>query len=281
MHMMKEKTAIVLLSLGAAWGNSVSASEVGALTTFSSGTTAVAAEVNGNFNTVATAVDDNDTRITAVESQLAEKVTTGISENASSITTLQSDMASKQALITGTCADGSSIRAIKADGTVVCELDDAQNGSVSFSSMSMQVNATDLCVLRKNVTGGYVSFGTASTWNSCDMVSGIQLPDQAMPMALHCRVWDNNGTADSPTVKLYRADNTGSASELMYETPMVTDVAGVQYVTSSTNLTNGVIDNSIYNYYMLFDAGGIDTISVGTDLRFYNCSVDYAYNYIK
>lgn len=42
-------------------------SQVGALTTFTNGTTADANEVNANFNAIRTAVNDNDTRITALE----------------------------------------------------------------------------------------------------------------------------------------------------------------------------------------------------------------------
>ena len=41
---------------------------VGSLTTFTNGTTADADEVNANFQTVAAAVNDNDARITALES---------------------------------------------------------------------------------------------------------------------------------------------------------------------------------------------------------------------
>lgn len=288
MHMINEKTAVLLLSLGAVWSNSALAGSVGAMTTFSAGSTASAAEVNGNFDTITAAVDDNDARITAIETDIATSITNDIGSNASDIVNninaisgLQSDVATKQAQLTGSCADGSAIRVINADGSVVCEVDDAQNGSASFSSMSMQVTASDLCDIRKNYTGGYVSFHTTSTWSSCSMVNGVQLPDQATPTALHCRIWDNDGTADSPIVKLYRVPGSGGAAELMYETPAVTDAPSVQYVSSSTNQTLGAIDNSSYNYFLVFANGGVDTTTSGTDVRFYNCYVEYGFNLLN
>ncbi|MDJ0976745.1 MAG: hypothetical protein QNJ98_19980 [Planctomycetota bacterium] len=53
---------LVTLFMSAADGGSVSG-----LTTFTNGTTANADEVNANFQTIAAAVNDNDTRITALE----------------------------------------------------------------------------------------------------------------------------------------------------------------------------------------------------------------------
>ena len=46
------------------------AGPVGPLTTFTAGTQAKASEVNGNFGAVATAVNDNDSRITVIESRV-------------------------------------------------------------------------------------------------------------------------------------------------------------------------------------------------------------------
>jgi hypothetical protein len=55
-------TALVAFGLGTA-----TAGDVTGLTTFSSGTTARASEVNGNFSAVKTAVDDNQTQILALQ----------------------------------------------------------------------------------------------------------------------------------------------------------------------------------------------------------------------
>ncbi len=66
--------------------------------TFTAGTRAVAAEVNANFDALAAEVNDNNARI---------------ADNARN----------KQNRVSGTCAAGSSIRAIAADGSVTCETD--------------------------------------------------------------------------------------------------------------------------------------------------------------
>ena len=69
-----------------------------AFSEFQAGTPIKAADVNAKFN-------DLDTRVTA-----------------------------KQARVTGTCAAGSSISAIAADGTVTCEADDVGTGGSSFTT---------------------------------------------------------------------------------------------------------------------------------------------------
>ena len=56
-------TLVLTLAAGSAWADAV----VG-LTTFTSGTPAIAASVNANFAEILDSVDDNDTRITSLES---------------------------------------------------------------------------------------------------------------------------------------------------------------------------------------------------------------------
>lgn len=89
------KAAIALAITG--YLGSALAGNVTGLTTFTNGTPAIATEVNANFTAVKTAVDDNYSRVTAVQTQT-------------------------QNLATG-CASGQSIRAIGTNGTVTCEVD--------------------------------------------------------------------------------------------------------------------------------------------------------------
>ena len=66
---MNNKFGIILMGLSLSMvAAQVSASSVTIPTSFTAGTAAVAAEVNGNFDAVKSAVDDNDSRLNALES---------------------------------------------------------------------------------------------------------------------------------------------------------------------------------------------------------------------
>ncbi len=70
---------------------SVQAGSISGLTSFTANTTARASEVNGNFTTVQTAVNDNDSRLTTVEGT--------VGANTSNITTLQATTSTNSANI--------------------------------------------------------------------------------------------------------------------------------------------------------------------------------------
>lgn len=61
-------TVVFVLMTGPVWAGSVTIPN-----TFTSGTKAIAADVNANFNAVKSAVDDNDTRLSNVESNTVSK----------------------------------------------------------------------------------------------------------------------------------------------------------------------------------------------------------------
>lgn len=103
--------SVITIVSGFAWAGDVTIPNE-----FSSGSPAVASEVNANFNAVKSAVDDNNTRITT---------------NASNIN-------AKQNRVTGSCPEGQSIRIINADGSVDCEIDDSVSSNmpgIAFSNI--------------------------------------------------------------------------------------------------------------------------------------------------
>lgn len=132
---------------------------------FVNATPANAVDVNANFSAAETAVDDNDARITTNTGNISGNSgsittnntaisgnatsigdnstnigtnTTNITANSAAVTTNDTDISNnttaigtKQNRVTGTCATGSSIRAISSTGTVTCETDSDSGGDIT------------------------------------------------------------------------------------------------------------------------------------------------------
>lgn len=133
---------LITLNVAVLGIGSVLAGQVGTLNDFQAGTPAVAQDVDDNFSDIKKEVNDNNARITTN--------TTGISANATAIQ-------GKQNRVTGTCNPGQSIRVIKADGSVECEVDDTSPG--------LQPIAFGFIDLNGSIESSTASV-TNSIWNS-------------------------------------------------------------------------------------------------------------------
>ncbi len=146
---MKTKTSnLALRAIGAAAllaaAAGARAGQVQLPHTFTPGTTARAAQVNGNFSELASAVNDNDSRIGTLTNR-ADAADAAI--------------AGKQNRVTGTCAAGSSIRAVAADGTVTCETDDV--GASYTGASPITVSGTTIGLASGGITDAHVSASAA------------------------------------------------------------------------------------------------------------------------
>jgi hypothetical protein len=230
------------------------AGPVTGLTTFTPGMPARASEVNGNFGIVATAVNDNHTRLTAAETALPNK----------------------QNRVTGTCAAGTAMTSVAADGSVGCAPVEA-DGAVSVPNTSLveaTVAALDECRL---VHGDGASFFTGSMHavSQCIALAPLALPHGATLTGLSCRVSDTYGLGDL-TVSLYRRSLTADAASFVYETPSSADT-GAQTIVED-DPAPAVVDNIGFTYGLLVDFD-LDPPDFPADvvfgLSFTGCTVSY------
>jgi hypothetical protein len=141
---------------------------------FVNGTVADADQVNANFAAVEAAVDDNDARITALEGALASAgditaVLPGFGLSGGGLSadvTLQVNSAQTQVRVAGTCAPGSSIRAIDQIGAVTCQTDSVGTGDITAVSAGAGLTGggslgdVTLSIATSAVTSGMIEDGT-------------------------------------------------------------------------------------------------------------------------
>jgi len=310
--------------------STLSAAQVGTLTNFEANTTAKASEVNHNFIVLKDAVNDNDTRISAKQDRVSGACGAGFymqSVNADGSVVCQQDMDTNtvytdgiglsltgttfnvdttaiQSRVTSSCAAGSSIRAIYADGTVTCELDTDTNsggditrviassgltgggysgdvtvkrasGSVSVNNRSLMpnLNYNDNCDLYNGTY--YSAFNNSSNYPYCRASMSVSLPDKSTITSVTCRLYSNDTTTDEvPSIFLYGMYLTSNSNFTMSSLSAGADSDEIQTITDTT-INSDYIDNSRYSYAIQFRP--TDTRVVGLNNRFYNCTINYTY----
>ncbi|HEY9051349.1 MAG TPA: hypothetical protein VIQ03_07385 [Gammaproteobacteria bacterium] len=309
---MKTRTIFLSFTL-AAMASPLQADSLTIPNTFTAGSPAVAAEVNANFDAVKSSVDDNDARITTNANNINSQSTTistntsNISNNATNIlgntTAITNLDTAKQNRVEGICSPGSSIRAVNADGSVICELDNDSGGDIqsviaggglygggasgtvtlSLRSGSVSIPAMALIPYSHSSCASFISLGTyqyltTSTASSCVSYAPVQLPHNATLTSMTCRLYDNDTTAGSNSATLYRlTSNNGAASEV-FMTPSTYNSTASQSLTDSTSNISTVVDNYLYNYVLYWSSGSHNATTVGSNARFNNCTINYIYN---
>jgi hypothetical protein len=235
-------------------GVSASAGEVTGLTTFTPGTPAKASEVNGNFGIVAGAVNDNHSRLTAAESEID----------------------TKQDRVTGTCAAGTAISAVAANGNVTC-VPPLADGAVAVPGtalvLAMSGPATE-CQITHSPNWSF--FLGSERSDRCFALAPLTLPHGAVLTNLSCSVNDSYAEGDLHVI-LYRRSLTSEAMEFLFETPKTVD-GGLQTIFDDSISGGAVVDNSsiIYGLIAVFEPDFDELFNVITvNLALVGCSVSY------
>jgi len=232
---LKMSAAISILMLSTA----IQAGTVTIPNTFSSGSAAVAQEVNDNFTAIKTAVDDNDSSINSNGGNISTN-TTNITSNTADIAALQ-----------------------------------ASTGFASVSAFAFQdEDASRNCRWTVNVgtSAGYYAVGGDA---DCDPVAGIQLPHGVTVKSLSCTVYDNTTANNIQSIRLLRVGLTSGSLSTVFVTGGSVDASGLQKLTDSTVPSSfALIDNSdnVYNLEIRFGAG---TDVAGGQVTLKGCTVSY------
>lgn len=149
-----KKNVIVLSTLIMAFTTTVVAGQVGSMTTFTSGTPAVAAEVNGNFTEHTTQINDNATAIAALKTGAVSVISYSFRGSASDI----------DCKWWSTGNDGSSYFSASSTGGASC------TRALSGISLPDGVTLTNLsCTFHDNTASGSLK----GTLNRVDLSSGV------------------------------------------------------------------------------------------------------------
>jgi hypothetical protein len=231
--------------------------------TFVAGSKAVAADVNANFTATATAVNSKQNRVTgtcATGSSVSAVNADGTVVCDATAGTAATAVASKQDRVTGTCTVGNAIRAIAANGTVTCQSTTAVATSVASVAALAGVPRYSTIETRQGNVGGVIGRYMSSA-GSDYLVAPIAIPHGATVTSFSFSCVRNNAAACIGY--FYRTD-----SDVLASASIAAQAAGVQTATA-TGL-NVVIDNTFgYFVYMSIDGtAGIGILPVAASVTY-------------
>jgi hypothetical protein len=145
----------------------------------------------------------------------------------------------KQARITGTCAPGSAIRVVEADGSVVCQR--LPRGAVSVTALAGLPRVSSTGTAQASVPGGVGRYQTSGEDDF--LVLPVALPDGAIVTAFSYVYWDSDARVDGGAF-LYRSDDVMMAA-------VATEEAKEEVrLVSTEKIERRRVDNSGFAYFV-------------------------------
>jgi hypothetical protein len=178
----------------------------------------------------------------------------------------------------GTASPGSKLHVsgdARVDGDVV--YDAPRTSYVQFPPSSFEIlSSTEDEEVQITSAGGYLYIsGGASTYGII-MGTPVSLPHGSTVTELACFAYDNNSTVDlGGNVDLYRRGMTDTFGVSIANADFSTTGVAVDaiQVASDTTITDPVVDNGQYNYWL--DLYMYTDDQTGSTMRFYGCRIEY------
>jgi len=173
--------------------------------------------------------------------RMPEVVTKALEVHSNEIVRTVRELESKQARVTGTCAPGSAIRVVGADGTVVCQR--LPRGVVSVAALAAVPRVSSTGTAQGSVPGGVGRYQTEGEDDF--LVAPVPLPDGAIITGFTYVFWDADPRLDGAAY-LYRSDDVVLAG-------VATEGAKGEVRRATTDVVQDrKVDAAQYAYFVYF-----------------------------
>jgi len=249
--------------------------------TFTSGTPAVAAQVNGNFTAVKTAVDDNDNRVSTNAASIATNGT-NIGINSANVTDIDSRVTTNAASIaTNGINIGINSAGVNALNTNLSNHVSAVTSDIwiginarSFVSSVTNVNQSNECVVNNvNDVFGIRFLNIGTTTSNCGLIAGISLPHLSVIKEVKC---SQRPSATGAGIVLGSYPTSGTIAFVNHIGIAAPTTANSHVVTSaSSGIFTPIVNNENRTYFLDVNIVSPDFSGpgAGANWGFYGCSI--------